>query len=110
MHHLEDSEIVRVLRWQHTTATLGWFVNDLARSRRAAELYLAVGTILRLQPFRTLLSGIIRYNPLCMHDGPVSLRRAFRPADWHALLAEAGISSATLLPTRPARLCLEHLR
>ena len=110
MHHLEDADIVRALEWQHRTATVGWFVNDLARSRRAAQLYLAVGSVLRVQPFRSLLSGIIRYNPLCMHDGPVSLRRAFRPADWHALLAEAGISSATLIPTRPARLCLEHLR
>lgn len=110
MHHLEDPEIVRVLAWQHRSATLGWFVNDLARSRRAARLYRAVGTLLRLQPFRSLLSGVIRYDPLCLHDGPVSLRRAFRPADWHALLAEAGISSATLVPARPSRLCVEHLR
>lgn len=110
MHHLEDAEIVRVLRWQHATAALGWFVNDLARSRRAARLYLAVGTVLRHQPFRSLLSGLIRYDPLCLHDGPVSLRRAFRPADWQRLLAQAGISTATLIPIRPARLCLEHLR
>ena len=110
MHHLEDAEIVRVLRWQHQTATLGWFVNDLARSRPAARLYVAVGTALRLQPFRTLLSSLIRYDPLCMHDGPVSLRRAFRPADWHRLLAAAGIATATLIPSRPARLCLEHLQ
>jgi SAM-dependent methyltransferase len=97
MHHLEDAEIVRVLRWQHATATLGWFINDLARSLRAARLYLALGTVLRWHPF-------------CLHDGPVSFRRAFRAADWHALLAQANITSATLLPTRPARLCLQHLR
>ncbi len=110
MHHLEDAEIVRILRWQHQAATLGWFINDLARSRRAARLYLAVGTVLRHQPFRSLLSGVIRYNSLCMHDGPVSLRRAFLPADWHRLLAEAAISTATLVPTRPARLCVQHLQ
>ena len=109
MHHLEDAEIVRVLRWQNATAALGWFVNDLLRSRNSARLYQAVGTVLKHQPFRTALRGIIRWNPLCMHDGPVSFRRAFRPEDWHALLAEAQVS-ATLLPTPPGRLCVEHLQ
>ena len=108
MHHLEEDGIIRVLRWQHATAILGWFVNDLARSRRAALLYRAVGTVLRLQPFRTLLSSVIRFDPLCMHDGPVSLRRAFRPADWHALLAQAGIATATLIPSRPAPPSPQH--
>ena len=97
MHHLEDAEIIRVLRWQHATATLGWFVNDLARSPRAARLY-------------TLLATLLRWHPFCRHDGPVSFRRAFRPADWYALLAFAGIPAATLIPIRPARLCVEHLR
>ena len=110
MHHLEDGEIVRVLRWQHSTATLGWFANDLTRSARAARLFFAVGSVLRLQPFRTLLSGIIRWDPLCMYDGPVSIRRAFRPADWHRLLTQAGIASATLIPASPSRLCVESLR
>lgn len=97
MHHLEDAEIVRVLRWQHQTAALGWFVNDLARSPRAARLY-------------TLLGTLLRWHPFCMHDGPVSFRRAFRPADWRRLLAQADIGSATLLPTRPARLCVQYLQ
>ena len=97
MHHLEDAEIVRVLRWQHRSAVLGWCINDLARSSGAARLY-------------TLLGTILRWHPFCMYDGPVSFRRSFRPADWHTLLAQAGISDSTLLPTRPARLCVEHLR
>ncbi len=97
MHHLEDEQIVRVLSWQHATATLGWFVNDLARSPRAARAF-------------TLLGTLLRWDPVCMHDGPVSFRRAFRPADWRALLAEAGIATATLIPAFPARLCLEHLQ
>ena len=98
MHHLEDAEIVRVLRWQNATARLGWFVNDLARSPRAARLY-------------SLLGAVLRWHPYTLHDGPVSFRRAFRPADWQRLLTAANISAATvrLLPTRPARLCLEHL-
>ena len=97
MHHLEDAEIVHVLRWQHRTAALGWFINDLARSHGAARLY-------------TLLGTLLRWHPYCLYDGPVSLRRSFRLADWRALLAEADICGATLLPTRPARLCVEYLR
>ena len=97
MHHLEEAEIVRVLRWQQQTAVLGWFINDLARSAGAARLF-------------TLLGTLLRWHPYCLYDGPVSLRRSFRPADWHALLAEAKIRDATLLPTRPARLCVEYLR
>lgn len=98
MHHLEDGEIIRVLRWQQATARLGWFVNDLARSPRAVRLY-------------TVLATLLRWHPFTRHDGPVSFRRAFRPADWQRLLAAAGIPANTvrLLPTRPARLCLEHL-
>lgn len=110
MHHLEDAEIVRMLRWQHRTSTLGWFINDLARSPRAARLYRQVGTALGIEPFRSLLRGILRWHPFCLYDGPVSFRRAFCPADWHHLLAGAGIATATLIPSRPARLCVEHLR
>ena len=98
MHHLEDAEIVRVLRWQHTTGRLGWFINDLARSPRASRLY-------------TRLGPLLRWHPYTLHDGPVSFRRAFRPADWQDLLAAAAIPAHTvrILPTRPARLCVEHL-
>src|ERR1700747_3249893 len=31
-HHLEDEEIVALLRWMEATARVGWFLNDLERS------------------------------------------------------------------------------
>lgn len=98
-HHLEDPQIVDVLRWQHRTASLGWFLSDLTRSARAARLF-------------SLLAHTLRWHPFVQHDGPVSFRRAFRPADWLALLDQAGIpaTAVRLLPAQPARLCLEHLR
>ena len=30
-HHLEDEEIVALLRWMESTAQVGWFINDLER-------------------------------------------------------------------------------
>ena len=91
-HHLEDVDIVRVLRWQHRTARLGWFVNDLVRSRRAARAF-------------TLVARLLHSHPFVQHDGPVSFRRALRPAEWPSLLRRAQIplDTVTLLPTRPAR-------
>ena len=98
-HHLEDAQIRSVLRWQHTSATLGWFINDLARSARAARLFF-------------LLGRIWRWHPFVQHDGPVSFHRAFRPADWHRYLSEAAIPSAQvrLLPAHIGRLCVESLQ
>src|SRR5271168_1741124 len=34
-HHLEDEEIIALLRWMNATARVGWFINDLERSERA---------------------------------------------------------------------------
>ena len=31
-HHLEDAEVVALLRWMEATAQVGWFINDLERS------------------------------------------------------------------------------
>ncbi len=97
-HHLEEAEIVQALRWQHRTAALGWFINDLERSPSAVRVY-------------TVLARALRWHPFVQHDGPVSFHRAFRPADWRRLLHQADIplSTVRLLPTFPARLCLEHL-
>ena len=97
-HHLDDAQIGSVLRWQHATATLGWFIHDLTRSARAAWLI-------------SLLSHICRWHPFVQHDAPVSFRRAFRSADWHRYLMEAGIppSRVRLLPDYIGRLCVEFL-
>src|SRR5580698_4047924 len=38
-HHLEDEEIVTLLRWMEATARVGWFMNDLERSERACRMF-----------------------------------------------------------------------
>lgn len=95
-HHLEDAEIVPFLRWMDDTARVGWFVNDLYRSRLAA-----VG-------FRVLATASLRH-PFVRHDGPVSFARAFRRGDWERLLAEAEVTGARIFLGAPFRLCVEKL-
>ena len=96
MHHLRDAEIVPLLAWMKHTARLGWFINDLERAER---------------PYRWfgVLARVMRWHPYVRHDGPVSFRRAFRPADWERLLLEAGVPGARLVRVPPARLCVEQI-
>lgn len=98
-HHLPDAEIVRFLSWMTETARVGWFINDL---HREAMPYRAFGMLARL----------MRWHRFVQHDGPVSIRRAFRPADWQRYLGEAGLGSigAAVQPVWPARLCVSWLR
>ena len=96
-HHLSTPEIVRFLSWMEQNARLGWFINDLHRSRNAAFFF----------RFLPILLGWHRF---IAHDGPVSLRRAFVPEDWQHMLAEAGISTATIESHSMNRLCVARIR
>jgi SAM-dependent methyltransferase len=94
-HHLEDEEIAALLKWMEATAQVGWFINDLERSERAARMF----------GWAARLAGWHRF---VVHDGPVSFRRAFRTEDWERLLAVAEVPrpAASLEHWRPGRLCV----
>jgi SAM-dependent methyltransferase len=94
-HHLEDEEIVALLRWMEATAQAGWFINDLERSERSSRMF---GWVDR----------IVRWHRFVRHDGPVSFRRAFREEDWVRLLAAAEVprEAVTVEHWRPGRLCV----
>jgi trans-aconitate methyltransferase len=94
-HHLEDEEIVALLRWMEATARSGWFINDLERSERASQMF-------------GWLAAVVRWHPFVRHDGPVSFRRAFREEDWLRLLAAAEVprEAVTVEHWRPGRLCV----
>ena len=77
-HHLSDRDIVRLLRWLEHHAARGWFIVDLHRARLA---YWGFG----------LLATVARWHPIVRRDGMISVARGFRRADWHRLLAEAGV-------------------
>ncbi len=96
-HHLPDADVVRLLAWQEATASHGWFVNDLHRHRIAWLGFRA-------------LAWAARWHPMVRHDGALSVRRAFVPADWDRLLAAAGIDGASLRWHPLFRLCVGHLK
>jgi 2-polyprenyl-3-methyl-5-hydroxy-6-metoxy-1,4-benzoquinol methylase len=94
-HHLEDEEIIALLRWMDGTARVGWFINDLERSERACRMF-------------GWVAGLVGWHRFVRHDGPVSFRRAFREEDWVRLLAAAEVlrEAVTVEHWRPGRLCV----
>lgn len=95
-HHLEDDEVVALLRWMDGSAH-AFFINDLYRSRLAAA------------GFRLIATATARH-PHVRHDGPISFARAFRRADWQRLLARAGVRDGRIFIGAPFRLCVEAHR
>ena len=96
-HHMSEAQLIAFLRFMQAEAGLGWLVNDLHRHRVAHLGF-------------PLLAGLARWHPIVRHDGRLSIARAFRPAEWHALLARAGIGDARVFRAFPFRLCVERRR
>ena len=92
-HHLEDDQVAAYLSWMDETASVGWLINDLYRSKVAAAGFGALAT----------LTG---KHPHVRHDGPVSFARSFRRADWRRLLGAAGVEGAEVAMLAPFRLCV----
>ena len=80
-HHLRDEEVVRALRAFDRVAGRGVVVNDLVRSWR-----LLFWSWLVTRPF----------NEILRHDGPLSVRKAFRPSELSTLVSRAGMSWLSL--------------
>jgi SAM-dependent methyltransferase len=81
LHHLEPAEAAQALAEMAAVARVGVAVNDLARSRYGAALvWLATRALAR--------------SPLSRHDGPLSVRRAYTPAEALGLCEKAGVPGA----------------
>ncbi len=96
-HHMSKAQLVAFLRFMEAEAMTGWFVNDLHRHGFAYTAW-------------PLLASAMGWHPIVRTDGHTSIARSFRPADWHALLAESGIREASVERWFPFRLCVERLR
>jgi ubiquinone/menaquinone biosynthesis C-methylase UbiE len=83
LHHFAPPDAVRVLREMDRLAQTGFIVNDIHRS---AAGYIAAW----------IASRVATRNRLTRHDMPLSVRRAYTPAELRALLHEAGIPGATV--------------
>jgi SAM-dependent methyltransferase len=94
-HHLSTNHIIQYLGWMEIHAQLGWFINDLSRAPIPYHVFRAFSWLMRLHHF-------------VQYDGPVSIARAFVPADWESMCAAAGLvnGSVRIQAFKPARLCV----
>lgn len=97
-HHMTDAQRRAFLRFMEVEARRGWFVNDLHRHAFAYHGF-------------PLLARLLRVHRMVREDGQLSIARAFRPAEWHAMLADADIAGkAQVRRVFPFRLCVERHR
>jgi 2-polyprenyl-3-methyl-5-hydroxy-6-metoxy-1,4-benzoquinol methylase len=96
-HHMSRPELVAFLRFMEQEARAGWFVNDLHRHGFA---YLGF----------PLLAAAMGWHPIVRRDGQTSIARSYRPSEWPAILAEAGLDGARVRRRFPFRLCVEKIR
>ncbi|MBX3561378.1 MAG: methyltransferase domain-containing protein [Sphingomonas sp.] len=98
-HHMTDEELTAFIRYMERMGTRGWLINDLHRHRFA---YLGF----------PLLARLLGAHRIVREDGQLSIARAFRPAEWRDILAQAGVpaDAARIVRRFPFRLCVERLR
>lgn len=95
LHHFDArADALQVLREMHRVALRGVVVNDLARSRAA------------LLGARLLAVTAWRHHPITAHDGPLSVRRAYTPAELRDLARDAGLAGARVFSHFPFRVAL----
>ena len=83
LHHLPRHEAVSLITQLDATARLGVVIADLQRSRLAAAGFNLAGRMLRL-------------HPVTRRDGVLSIRRGFTASELSAIIADAGVSGATV--------------
>lgn len=98
-HHMSDDQLRDFMRFMEAEARKGWMVNDLHRHRFAYLGY-------------PLLARLMGWHRIVREDGQLSIARSFRPAEWRAILADAGIEpgAAKIVRRFPFRLCVERRR
>jgi ubiquinone/menaquinone biosynthesis C-methylase UbiE len=89
LHHLELPEARQMLAEMARVARLAVIVNDLDRGRR---WWLGAW----------LLSRVATGNPYTRNDAPLSVRRAYRPAEITALASHAGLREVARFRSFPA--------
>jgi len=88
LHHLEPDGAARHLAELDRAARCGLVVNDLARSRTAYGLV-------------WLATRLLSRSAMSRHDGPMSVRRAYAPAELRAICDAAGLGDVRIVRYRP---------
>ncbi len=89
LHHFKDSEVVELLRGMYEVARRAILVCDLERH---------VLPYIFLPATRPLF----RWQSITLHDGPISVRAAFRERELAGLAKEAGVREIATGTNRPA--------
>lgn len=98
LHHFTPDEAVQVLAELARISRSAVIVGDLRRSRHGW-----LGAVL-------LAATAWRRSAYTRHDGPLSVRRAYTPAEVSALANRAGLRGAVVRPAPISRLVLEWRR
>jgi SAM-dependent methyltransferase len=93
LHHFAPEAVVDLLRSSYGLARRGLIMTDLVRGVLPG---LAFG----------LVQPVLARHPLTRHDGQLSIRRAYTPAELRALAAAAGLSNARVYAHWPWRMTL----
>jgi 2-polyprenyl-3-methyl-5-hydroxy-6-metoxy-1,4-benzoquinol methylase len=80
-HHLDEAQLVALLRWIDATAQHGWLIADLHRH------------LIPYYGFRWL-ARLFGWHAIVRRDGTASIARSFRRADWQQFLADAGVAAS----------------
>lgn len=82
LHHFEDDQILKFIKNCHTQGAV-ILINDLQRSSLAYYLF-------------RLSSKLLRFSRISRHDGLLSIKKAFKRADWEEMMDRAGIDNYTI--------------
>jgi 2-polyprenyl-3-methyl-5-hydroxy-6-metoxy-1,4-benzoquinol methylase len=98
-HHMTDDQLATFLNYMEAEARMGWLICDLHRHRFSHWGF-------------PLLARLLMVHRIVREDGQLSIARSFRPADWEAILADAGIplDQVRIVRRFPFRLCVERYR
>jgi 2-polyprenyl-3-methyl-5-hydroxy-6-metoxy-1,4-benzoquinol methylase len=98
-HHMTDVQLRSFLRFMEENARRGWLICDLHRHGFAYWGF-------------PLLARLLMVHRIVREDGRLSIARSFRPAEWEAILRDAGIDPAlaTIVRRFPFRLCVERVK
>jgi ubiquinone/menaquinone biosynthesis C-methylase UbiE len=84
LHHLEPDAGVRYLAEMDRAAQVGFVVNDLVRSRVAHCVV-------------WLITRFITRSAISRHDGPLSVKRSYTPAEVSGLCEQAGLKGVDVV-------------
>ena len=93
LHHFTPEAVIALLRTGYATARRSLIMTDLVRG------------VLPGLAFRLVQPALARH-PFTRHDGQLSIRRAYTPAELRALAAAAGLAGARVYAQWPWRMTL----